>query len=74
MTKEIEDEEPTNEELDNMVIKSGARDEDEFQDKVLKNWNITKCCICGKKLNLSNAIEIEDGLAHKYCLWENLDA
>ena len=68
MTKEIEDEEPTDEELKNMIIRSGAKDETEFQNKLLKNWNIAKCCVCGRKLNLSNAVEVEDGLAHNYCI------
>ncbi len=68
MTKENEDYDPTNQDIEDMIIKSGATDEEDFQNKVLKNWNLIKCKRCGKKFNLLNAIFEDGDPIHKSCL------
>jgi hypothetical protein len=45
-----------------------AKDEDDLQNKLNKNWNIAKCCRCGKKLDLLKAKYIDGDPYHEGCV------
>jgi hypothetical protein len=46
----------------------GAKDENDLQNKLNKNWNIVKCCGCGRKLDLLKAKYIDGDPYHEGCI------
>ena len=38
--------EPNERDINKMIKNSGAASEEEFENNLLENWDIVKCCVC----------------------------
>lgn len=58
---------PNGKDLEKMVKELGAKNEDELQENLLKDWDKVKCCVCGKEVSLMVAVSIHGDPAHPWC-------
>ena len=63
------DKDPTNKDIKNLLKDFDATSETDLQIKLLSTWNMARCAICDKPVDLMKAAYIGDELpVHKYCL------
>lgn len=59
--------EPSDADLNQMLKELNIKNEAEFKDKILEDWNVSICPACMKEVNLLKAIFINDAPYHKWC-------
>jgi len=68
----INDFEPTEKELQEMMIEMHIEEEVEVKDKILEDWTSVICVSCLKGVSLMKATFIDDAPYHKWCAEEEL--
>jgi hypothetical protein len=68
----IDDFEPTDAELKEMMKELHISEEAETKDKILEDWREVMCVACLKPVDLMKAVFIDEAPYHKYCAEEEL--
>jgi len=68
----IDDFEPTDAELKEMMKELHIEEEAETKDKILEDWSKVTCISCLKPVDLMKAVFIDEAPYHKHCAEEEL--
>lgn len=64
------DVDPTDMELNKMMQEENVKNEIEFENKFLEDWEDTVCYACYKTVKLTKAVFINEAPYHKWCAEE----
>jgi len=62
------DKDPTGKDIKNMLSDFHAETETDLEENLLKDWNMVRCVICHRQLDLLVAAYLDDEPVHQYCL------
>ena len=62
------DKDPTGKDIKNMLSDFHAETEEDLEENLLKDWNMVRCAICHRQLDLLVAAYLDDDPVHQYCL------
>jgi len=71
-TNAIDDFEPTDAELQEMMKELHIEEEAETKNKILEDWSEVTCISCLKPVDLMKAVFIDEAPYHKHCAEEEL--